>query len=147
MLQQGRFFQPTFTTIYKYIAIYIRIQGMCNVPVQCRQHCRPLRTDIHEARKYFLSMFPDDQPPNARVLNKLFAHELFERMSKLFQGLLRNLGTSVSGDEKLFHFTGNSCHIMVVPSKALSNRYVDVSTGSSAWQWSSFSYSHENDGS
>ena len=56
MLQQGRFFQPTFTTIYKYIAIYIRIQGMYNVPVQCWQHCRPLRTAFNEARKYFLSI-------------------------------------------------------------------------------------------
>ena len=82
----------------------------------------PLRTDINEARNYFLAIFHNDQPPNARVLDKLFSHvlishELFERMSKLFQGLLRNLGTSVSGDEKLFHCTGDSCHIMVVPSK------------------------------
>ena len=66
--------------------------------------------------------YPYDQPPNARVLDKLFAHfmishELFEGMSNFFQELLRNLGTSVSGDEKLYHFTGNFCHIMVVPSK------------------------------
>ena len=41
-LQQGRFLQPTFTTIYKDIAIYVHIQGMYIVPVQCRQHSRSL---------------------------------------------------------------------------------------------------------
>ena len=55
MPQHGRYFQPIFMTIYKYIAFYIHIQGMYNVHVHCRQHCRPLRTDIDdEVRKSFL---------------------------------------------------------------------------------------------
>ena len=105
---------------------------MYNVPIQCRQHSGPLKTDIDEARKYFIANV-DDQPHNARVLDKLFAHflishELFKRMSKLFQGLLRNLGTSVSGNEKQF-MPYYGCAI-----KALSNRFMDVSTaGSPAW--------------
>ena len=47
----------------------------------------------------------------------LVTHGFYERMSERFQGLLRTVGSSVSGDEKLFHFTGNSCYIMLVPSK------------------------------
>ena len=95
--------------LYKYLAIYIRIQGLCNVPVECRRSQRPLRTSIDEARKHFQLMHPDDSPPNNKVLEKLFthfliSHEFFGRMSTLFQGLLLNLGSSVSGDEKLFHF-------------------------------------------
>ena len=30
---------------------------------------------------------------------------------------MRNLGTAVSGDEKLFYFTGNSSSVMMVPFK------------------------------
>ena len=39
-------------------------------------------------------------------------------MSLHFQGLMRNLGTVVSGDKKLFYFfTRNSFYIMMVPFK------------------------------
>ena len=43
------------------------LTGMYDVPVRCRQRSRSLRTEIDEAWKYFLAMFPDDQPPNART--------------------------------------------------------------------------------
>ena len=76
MLQQGKFFQPTFCMLYKYLAIYIRIQGLCNVPVECRRSQRPLRTSIDEARKHFQLMHPDDPPPHNKVLEKLFTHFL-----------------------------------------------------------------------
>ena len=107
MLQQGKFFQPTFCMLYKYLAIYTRIQGLYNVPVECRRSQRPLRKSIDAARKYFQLMHPDNRPPNNKVLEKLFTHflislKIFGRLSTLFQGLLRNLGSSVSGDEKLF---------------------------------------------
>ena len=67
-----------------------------------------LRTDIDEAGRHFLVQHPDDASPNARASEKFFSHffithDLYERMSNLFQGLLRNLGTLVSGDEKLFY--------------------------------------------
>ena len=92
--------------LYKYLAVYIRIRGMYNVPVQCRRDSRPLRTDIDEAQRHFLVQHPDDAPPYARALEKLFTHFLithgfYERMSDLFKELLRNLGTSVRGDEKV----------------------------------------------
>ena len=47
----------------------------------------------------------------------LISHEFYENLSICFQGLLRNLGSSVSGDKKHFHITGNSCYIKFVPSK------------------------------
>ena len=72
--QQGKFFQPTFSVLYKYFAVYVRIQGMYNFPMQCRRNSRPLRTDIDEAQRHFLVQHPDDAPPNARALEKLFAH-------------------------------------------------------------------------
>ena len=122
MLQQGKFFDPTFSVLYKYFAVYVQIQGMYNVPAQCRQNRRPLRTDIEEAHQHFATIYPDDLPPNTKTLEKLFpyiliTHEFFDRMSTRFQGLLRNLGSTVSGDEKLFKFTGNSCYIKLVSSK------------------------------
>ena len=108
--------------LYKYFAVYIPIQGIYKVPVLCQRNGRPLRSSIDEARNYFRSIYPDDPPPCGKVLERLFTHILisrkfYERLSTRFQGLMRSLGSSVSGDEKLFHFTGNSCHIMLVPSK------------------------------
>ena len=81
MLQQGKFFQPTFCMLYKYLAIYIRIQGLYNVPVECRRSQRPLRTSIDEARKHFQLMHPDDCSPNNKVLEKLFTHFLISHSS------------------------------------------------------------------
>ena len=42
MLQGGKFFVPTLCLVYMYLAIYVRIQGKFNVPVQCRRNERPL---------------------------------------------------------------------------------------------------------
>ena len=95
---------------------------MYDVPVQCRSHCSPLVSSIEEARIYFRELYPNDYPCNTKAMGKLFSHFLishgfYENLSICFRGLLRNLGSSVSGDEKLFHFTGNSCYIKFVPSK------------------------------
>jgi hypothetical protein len=38
----------------------------------------------------------------------LFAAPIYEYLSLNFQKIVLQLGDSVAGDEKLFHFTGNS---------------------------------------
>ena len=71
-----------------------------------------------------ITFVPSTQMTGGKVLERLFthfliSHELYERLSTRFQGLLvmRSLGSSVSGEEKLFYFIRNSCHFMLVPSK------------------------------
>jgi hypothetical protein len=59
---------------------------------------------------------------NTKAIMKLFAHYLFnfhvyESLSTQCQSILRSLGDYVAGDEKLFHHTGKSTYIMMVPSK------------------------------
>ena len=101
----GNLFQPSFKMLYKYFAIYIRIQGPC---------CDSVRVYIDEAQNYFCSIHPNDPPPCGKVLERLFIHflvsrEFYERLSTRFLCLImRSLGSSVSDDEKLFYFTGNS---------------------------------------
>ena len=97
--QQEIFFQTSFNMLYKYFAIYIRIQGIYKVPVLCQRNGRPLRLSIDEARNYFRSIYPDDPSPCGKVLERLFthfliSHEFYERLSTRFQGLMRSLGSS-----------------------------------------------------
>ena len=115
MLQQGKFFGPPFacciSTLPYMFESKVYIMFLWNVNA----------VSIDEARKHFQLMHPDDPLPNNMVLEKLFtnfliSHEFFGRMSTLFQGLLRNLGSSVSGDKELFHFLAIP-DIMRVPSK------------------------------
>ena len=55
-------------------------------------------------------------------MDKLLAYLLidfmyFENLSENFQSIVRSLRESVAGDEKLFHFTGNTVYLIQVPSK------------------------------
>ena len=92
--------------LYKYMAIYICIQSVYNVPVECQRNHRP-RSNVKASENL--------------TAHLLITHEFYNRMSLRLQGLMRNLGTAVSGDEKLFYFTENSCYIMMVPSNPLES--------------------------
>ena len=47
----------------------------------------------------------------------LFDNKWYERLSNNYQPLLRHIGDYVAGDEKLFHYTGETPYIMKFPSK------------------------------
>ena len=58
--------------LYKYLAVYIRIQGMYDVPVQCRSHCSSLVSSIEEARKFFRKCILMITHVNTKTMGKLF---------------------------------------------------------------------------
>lgn len=118
-LGRSKFFSPTKKMILEAFAVYLRIQGLYEVPHLCRRRDRPLEEAVHKARLHFGCSAPIH---NSKYILKILGHFLFdhhwyEAVSRNCQGLLRSVGRFVSGDEKLFHFTGDSPYIMCVPSK------------------------------
>ena len=88
----------------------------------CHRNQRPLCKAIEEDRRHFMDAHPNSPAICRHYVDKLLAHFLidhmyFEYLSENFQSIVRSLGESVAGDEKLFHFTGNTAYIIQVPSK------------------------------
>ena len=103
-------------------AIYCHVQGKYVKPNKTTKCQRPLETAVNEARKVFQDQFPTSQIPNTKCILKLFTYFLlnFKWYEKIFdncQGILRHIGDYVAGDEKLYHYTGETGYIMKVPSK------------------------------
>lgn len=104
------------------MAMSIRIQGLRNLSQQNIKNAHPLKDAITEAIEHFSSILPHYQLPGFNDLHKLislptFPPESCEEISNNFQKIVLYLGESVCGDEKLFHFTGNSRDIRFVPMK------------------------------
>lgn len=84
---------------------------------------RPLREAIQEAIDYYQDISPNCFRNCGReIMEVLFARflirdEYFEDISRNFQALVDHPGQFIAGDEKLFHFTGNTTYIRTVPSK------------------------------
>jgi hypothetical protein len=111
-----------YLKLYMTLAISIRIIGLQQRPLQNRQNSRPLRDAIDEAYAHFLSRDIDVSLGGKRVYYSLVSVPLFtieytEDISSNFQKLVRRLGQFCAGDEKLFHFTGNSGDIRLVITK------------------------------
>ena len=123
--RQGQIY-PRVSTIYKCIAIYIRIQGLQNKSSESHPIRNPLKTAISEARHHFDTTFNNQRTecktPGNDVIEKVFANFLitknyFKDLSANFQSIIVELGQYVAGDEKLFRFTGNSNLVRMVPHK------------------------------
>jgi hypothetical protein len=115
-------FKPSLKHLYLTLAISIRIIGLQNRPLKNRPHHRPLREAIKEALSHFSEIKPEAKSLGITLLEKLvslplFTAPIYEHLSLNFQKLVYQLGDSVAGDEKLFHFTGNSGDVRLVPNK------------------------------
>ena len=108
------------STLYVYLAIYIRL---CGRGFPFRPTRSPLRTAIEEALAHFHSIAPDGTKiPGRDLLEVIFArfHFTHQHMAALcanFRSSLSCIGQVFACDEKLFHFTGKSGYIRIVPQK------------------------------
>jgi hypothetical protein len=108
--------------LYMTLAISIRIQGRQHRPLRNRHNSRPLREAVDEAHEHFCSRNIGVSIGGQRVYYSLisvplFTNEYAEDISSNFQKLVLRLGQYCAGDEKLFHFTGNSGDIRLVITK------------------------------
>ena len=83
-----------------------------------------LEISIAEARNYFDTFYPRSLSPNSKIVPNLLAHffriliDYYEIFSNYFLSRVSTLGQAISGDQKkLWHFTGNSGHIIAVKAK------------------------------
>lgn len=108
--------------LYVILSITIRIYALHRVPQKIARNGAPLREAIQEAKNHFSGINPAAYIPGINIIEKLIAIPLFptslyEDISKNFQRAVLQIGESAAGDEKLFHFTGKSRDIRLVPSK------------------------------
>lgn len=104
------------------MAVSIRIYGLQNRPLQNRKNHRPLRDNIKEALTHFKTIDNHAIVPGINKIEHLIAVPLFkfdyaEVISQNFLSSVLMLGETVAGDEKLFHFTGDSGDVRLVISK------------------------------
>lgn len=114
--------KPTLSDILIALAITIRIYGLQNKAHADVGNDRPLRTAIVEAITHFEDTIIGIKIPGLDQLTRLitlplFTSEYYQDISTNFQSVIDRLGERCAGDEKLFHFTGDSPNIRHVPTK------------------------------
>lgn len=117
----GRQFLYPLSTIYQYLAIYLRILANITPLPSSSTNKRPLRAAFQLAQAHFSSNF-SQPPPGIDQLTKLQGHFHIsfpeeELLNSALQTPVVSLGEWVAGDEKLFHFTGQSAFLRLCPKK------------------------------
>jgi hypothetical protein len=120
---------PKVSTILKVLAVTMRIQAFQVDSKESKAGKQPLKDAIILARDHFNTtgppMIPGQRYPNCPgvdICSKLIGnfhiqYQHFAELSQNFQSILLSLGQFIAGDEKLFHLTGNSGYIRLVPNK------------------------------
>ena len=98
-------------SIYKLLAIWIRIYGEQHASRGVIRHSRPLREQLIWYRDHFKDCYPRIDSLGIRFMeivttNFLFDSRYSKQLSHNFRSILRGIGNVVAGDEKLLHFSG-----------------------------------------
>ncbi len=112
----------TKKNVYAILAYTIRIMGFQNRPTENRANYKPLRLALKEAQEHFKTLHSRGIKLGINKLEKLISlallsGPLIDSISGKFQDLVFQVGESCAGDEKLFHFTGNSQDIRMILTK------------------------------
>lgn len=116
-----RYFKLTSSIIWQAIAVQIRIIGRQNIAGENNPLPRNLTYNVNEARNHFATL-GFGTAANREVIERVIARAVMtesysSELSDNFLSAIRSLGQYVAGDEKLFHFTGNSQNVRLVISK------------------------------
>ena len=106
-------------------AVYIYICAKQAKPSEARKNGRFRRIQSMQALQFFRSKRPDVdkekisgiQTTEVLLSRMLFTMDYTEELSKNFRSVVDSVGQHAAGDEKLFHFTGDSPFIRLVPAK------------------------------
>ncbi len=116
---------PRLSYIYKVLAAYIYIAGHGGKFPDVPSGSLSIQKSMENAKLFllpFASQERTDTFPGRDVYNQILAHfhighEYFADLSINFQSILQSVGEVCAGDEKLFHFTGDSLLKRTVPDK------------------------------
>ena len=112
---------PKLKYIYRVLAAQIFIIGQYGLVKNEEPETRDIRKSMFAARDYFHAHGQEGFPGENiwTRINAVFhlSQENFGSISENFQSIIESLGQAVAGDEKLFHFTGDTPFLRHVPSK------------------------------
>lgn len=116
-----RRFKLTQQKIWQALAVQIRITGRQNHSTENDPNPRSLSSNVTEAKAHFDSLgygLCANRESLERVIARcLLSQEYSATISANFVSVIDSLGQYIAGDEKLFHYTGDSPHVRLVPSK------------------------------
>lgn len=112
---------PSLDKAYAALAVQVRLLGLQQRSLENVRDPHHYQRHIQEALNHFTGLGYGHAPARDST-EKLLAHMLVTAqhtgaLSKNFQQVVLHLGQSVAGDEKLFHFTGESPNVRLVISK------------------------------
>jgi hypothetical protein len=107
---------------YAYFAVYILITGRQNAPKESMTGLRFLRENIRSSLSHFEGVVGPGKLPGYTTIEAAWCRlyilrYLWDFIAKRFQEAVKYPGVSIAGDEKLFHYTGHSAYVRLVPSK------------------------------
>ncbi len=116
---------PRMSYIYKVLASYIYIAGHRGVVPGVAAGKLDQNKSVQAARRFLTPHAPlgsEKKFPGVDVCNQILSnyhipYTKFEEISINFQTILGCIGEVAAGDEKLFHFTGDSLLVRSVPDK------------------------------
>ena len=119
-----RCFKMKFTInhMIKFICCMIRIYGLQNKPSESDPNNHAQRDNFKEAISHFNEKYPDKKALSIDKAERMKGNFIFESedekiINKNILGSVISLGERLTGDEKLFAYTGNAGIIINIPSK------------------------------
>ena len=111
----------SISDVWQALAVQVYIVGVQKRSTENEKNDSPLKTSIKNALLFFANLNRTKKVigvPKVLKLTSIINFHYYEReLCNNFQCFLCKLGDSVAGDEKLFHFTGESGNIRLVLSK------------------------------
>ena len=107
---RGDLLHISLSKVYKMLAVWVMIYGRQNVSPGVKKGERPLRKELEKVKRRFETLYPNIPSIGITFMEIFTANFLIhssytEQLSKNFRSILRGIGNSISGDEKLLHFT------------------------------------------
>jgi hypothetical protein len=109
-------------SVYKFLAIYIRMQALQQRPTESDKNRRSQTGSYKQAVAYFHDRMPDHLPPGNHLVELLHSKLLISPkdealLTENYLSKVVSLGQWVAGDEKLFKWTGESSWLRMCPNK------------------------------
>ena len=116
---RGDLLHISMSRVYRVMAIWVMMYGRQKSSAGVRKGQRPLRYEFASVKRQFEIMYPNIPSMGITFLEVFTANFLIhsgysEQLSKNFRSILRGIGNSIAGDEKLLHFTGIRIHYAVL---------------------------------
>jgi len=109
MFSAGRNLKVSNHKIYKYIAMYIRIQGEQNSPKENQQNIKAQRKSFAKQKEYYDKKYPASKTPGLSAI-EILHNQIYigisemDDINKILLDSVSLIGQWAAGEEKLFYY-------------------------------------------